>query len=398
VPTRKPAAEPEKGDNMKKYSTGPAATLALVLFASVGCGEADPMEDVGTVTSAITIGTMDDLKGMGTTGSYTLTTNLNATGTVWTPKSFSGTFDGGNFTISNLTIDVSNTFNAGFFTTLLNATVKRVRFVNLRVTGQSPVSFIGGLAGQASDSLIQEVGVEVTVTGNGASTAGGIVGQMFGGTIDRCYTKGSVNSATLYAGGLVGGMSNSSLSQASINRAYSTATVAPTNTGSTVYAGGIVGYASATDIREIYATGNVTGRGAAGGILGYMDCDGTYSFTLNHGIYRGNVTDLNISGLAGGWGGVIGGADTSCVSRFDQLWWNLSNDGSTNWYISPHVDPNFPVQRRADSSQLRTPTTPSSGIYQYSDNNLTTANWDAGTYQQHHALKGLPGGLSIQPR
>jgi len=369
----------------------------MFLIVSIGCGQEGPPEEIGTATSAITIGNMGQLQAMGTTGSYTLTADLNASGTVWTPKTFSGTFDGVNHTISNLTVDVSNGFNAGFFTTMLNATVKRVRFLNLKVTGHS-VFFIGGLAAWADSSLIEDVGVEVTVTGNGASAAGGILGQLIGGRINRCYTKGSVNSSTAYAGGLVGQMFASSNSgQASINQSYSTSTVAPTNTGGVVYAGGIAGWASSSDIREVYATGNVTGRGDVGGLLGFMDCDGVNVFTLNHGIYRGNVTDLNRTPASGGWGGVIGGAN-DCASRFDQLFWDLTNDGSTNFFVSPFVDPMFPVQQRFDDGTLKAPTTASGGVYHFADNNLMSTIWNAGTNAQHHALVGLPGGLGIQPR
>ena len=103
---------------------GPPTIIAM-LIGSIGCGQEGAADEVETVTSALNVGSMSQLAAMGTTGSYVLTTNLNASGTTWTPKTFSGTFDGANHTISNLTIDVSNTFNAGFFTTMLNATVKR---------------------------------------------------------------------------------------------------------------------------------------------------------------------------------------------------------------------------------------------------------------------------------
>jgi len=376
--------------------TGPATILAMLLIAGIGCGQEEPTEDVGKATSAITVGTMGQLAAMGTTGSYTLTANLNASGTVWTPHSFSGTFDGANHTISNLTIDVNNGFDAGFFTTMANATVRRVRFINLRVTSHSPAETSGGLAGRSLDSLVEDVGVEVTVTGNGASDGGGIFGEMFGGTINRCYTKGSVNSTTLTAGGIVGLM-DLGTAHAVINQSYAITTIAPTNTGNTVSAGGIAGWTFGADIREVYSVANVTGRGNVGGLVGLLACDDSNFFVLNHGIYRGNVTDLNRTPAAGGWAGVVGGAG-DCSSRFDQLWWDAGLDPSTAFFISPNVDPNFPVQIRASDSALKTPTTPSSSSYHFADNNLMSTIWYAGTNLQHHALVGLPGGLGIQPR
>jgi hypothetical protein len=368
----------------------------MLIVVSVGCGQEGPEEEIETVTSALNVGSMSQLAAMGTTGSYVLTANLNATGTTWTPKTFSGTFDGGNHTISNLTINVSNGFNAGFFTTMLNATVRRVRFINLKVTGNS-AAFVGGLAGWSDNSLVEDVGVEVTVTANGASTAGGIFGQMYGGTLNRSYAKGSVNSSTLYAGGLVGAADLSNGSGALINQCYAAVTVAPTTSGSVVFSGGIVGWAFGAFITEVYAVGNVTGRASVGGLVGAMDCSDVNLFVFNHGIYRGNVTDMNRPPPAG-WAGVIGGANENCIGRFDQFWWDNGLDGSTASYISPNVDPNHPIQRGASSADLKSPTTASGGVYNWDDNNLSSAIWSAGTTQQHHALVGMPGGLSIQPR
>jgi len=369
----------------------------MILLVGFGCGQEGPADEVETVTSALNVGSMSQLAAMGTTGSYVLTANLNASGTTWTPKTFSGTFDGGNHTISNLTIDVSNGFNAGFFTTMLNATVKRVRFINLKVTAHNG-AFVGGLAGWEDSSLIEDVGVEVTVTANGASTAGGIVGEMFGGTINRSYAKGAVNSSTLYAGGLVGAADVSNGNGATINQSYGAVTVAPTTSGSVVFAGGILGWGLGASITEVYAVGNVTGRASVGGLVGQMDCSDANNFIFNHGIYRGNVTDMNRAPPAG-WAGVIGAA-SNCFGRFDQFWWDKTLDTSTAWFISPWVDPSFPIQSGATTSDLKLPVNPNpgSGVYHWADNNLDPSIWDAGTNQQHHALVGMPGGLSIQPR
>jgi len=375
---------------------GPPTIIAM-LIGSIGCGQEGAADEVETVTSALNVGSMSQLAAMGTTGSYVLTTNLNASGTTWTPKTFSGTFDGANHTISNLTIDVSNGFNAGFFTTMLNATVKRVRFINLKVTGHATVSYIGGLAGWADSSLIEDVGVEVTVTANGAFTAGGILGEQYGGTINRSYAKGAVNGSSSYAGGLVGLSELGATSNlGTINQSYAAVTVAPNTSASVVYAGGILGYGFSARVTEVYAVGNVTGRASVGGLIGFMDCDPYNLFVFNHGIYRGNVTDMNRPPPAG-WAGVIAGAN-NCFGRFDQFWWDKSLDGSTASYISPYVDPMFPIQTGYTTTDLKSPTTPGGGVYHWGDNNLDPGTWDAGTNQQHHALVGMPGGLSIQPR
>src|SRR3954451_18782388 len=101
--------------------TGLATTLATLALVSAGCGQEGPTEAVEQTTGAIgsteqqrTIGSWNGLTQMTSTGTYLLTANWDGTGKTWTPKTFSGTFDGGNHTISNVTIDVSNDFNVGF--------------------------------------------------------------------------------------------------------------------------------------------------------------------------------------------------------------------------------------------------------------------------------------------
>jgi len=390
---------------MKLATPGLAAALAMLTALNAGCGE-HPQQDLeitrttgalGSTEGQQTVGSWNELVSkMSPTANLLLTGNIDATNKTWNPNTFSGTFDGGTFTISNLTINVNNGFNAGFFTSLLGAIVRRVRFVNLKVTGDSNVFFIGGLAGWANSSVIEDVGVEVNVTGPGATYGGGLVGQMSAGSITRSYTKGSINSVTGYAGGLVGTLEESSGDRGTILQAYSTATVSPNTSGSVVYAGGLVGYTFAGAIQEVYATGNVTGRGFAGGLVGFLDCSGADVFVLNHGIYRGNVTDMNRPPPSG-WAGVAGGAN-DCTSRFDQLWWDQGTDTSTVSYVFPPASPSFPVQQGYSDASLKSPTTASGGVYHFADNNLQSTIWSAGTSSQHHVLQSMPGGLGIQPR
>jgi len=370
-----------------------------------GCGGSQP-EDFDTaqkITSALgstqaqrTVANWNELVSkMAPTANLLMTQDIDAIGKTWTPNTFSGTFDGGNHTISNLTIVVSNGFNAGFFTTLLDAIVRRVRFVNLKVTGNS-VAQIGGLAAWASNSLIEDVGVDATVTAQGGIYGGGILGAMYGGNITRSYSKGSVNAVTTYAGGLVGFLAESDNVSGNIYQAYSTATVAPNTSASVVYAGGIVGYTFAGLIQEVYATGNVTGRTFAGGLVGFLDCESPALFVLNHGIYRGDVKDVNRPPPQG-WAGVVGGAN-ECPGRFDQLLWDKSGDGSTNSYIYPPAAASQPVQQGYTATELKSPTTVTGGVYHFDDNTLQSAIWNAGTSSQYHVLQSMPGGLSIQPR
>ena len=115
-------------------------------------------------------------------------------------------------------------------------------------------------------------------------------------------------------------------------------------------AGGIVGGGAGMWLNDVYAVGNVTGRGSVGGLIGQATCDGTSEWVLYRGIYRGNVTDANL-GPPGGWAGTLGHAtDLSCDSRTTLLYFNKDLDTSTSFLA---VD-----QRPSTTSELIKPTAP----------------------------------------
>lgn len=151
----------------------------------------------------------------------------------WTPISkFSGVYDGGGHTISNIRIIGSVTsggfgdfddVNFGFFATL-TGTVRRLGVVDCDVSvssnGQSTTVTLGTIAGNSTGTISEcfaTGSVDGTVTqGNpinwGSISAGGIAGI---GNVDNCYSnvnvtgKGTINSQTIrsidaYVGSLSG--------------------------------------------------------------------------------------------------------------------------------------------------------------------------------------------------
>jgi hypothetical protein len=373
-----------------------ANTLALVLgtvaLGSAGCG-ADEREEIAAITSALgsiktqqTIGNWTQLTQMASDGNYLLTANLTAMG-AWTAKDFTGTFDGGGKTITNLTVNGAGS-GAGFFKSIQNGIVRNVRFINLTVTDNFAA---GGVAGTADNSLIENVGVEGTINAQGAMVAGGLVGMGGGTTFSRCYMKGSVTGAVFDIGGIIGYLGGG-ISHGLIRESYTWATVTGNTSdgGHTVAAGGIVGLVSAAFVQEVYAVGNVTGRGAVGGLVGDLQCDESNQFVLNHGVFRGDAIDKNWT-PSGGWAGTFG-TFSPCWSRFDQLIWDRTHDGSTHFGVSGDA------QKSATNQELMSPTTPGGGVFSYQDNLFGSDFWAPGTANQHHALKNMPGGLTIQPR
>ncbi|MCU6790656.1 hypothetical protein OB236_00820 [Paenibacillus sp. WQ 127069] len=86
---------------------------------------------------------------------------------------FGGNFDGGHYTISNMTIDSSLPL-VGLFgyvqsaTALTNQTIKNVRLENVNITSRGSAANVGGLAGIADAwTLVDRVSVSGTITGVG---------------------------------------------------------------------------------------------------------------------------------------------------------------------------------------------------------------------------------------
>jgi hypothetical protein len=374
-----------------------AVGLGSCIFSSAACGslETEP-ESVAAATSALgstwptpqSIGNWTQLTQMVSGGNYKLTANIDAAGKTWTPKDFTGTFDGGGNTISNLTISSSANAVAGFFANINSGIVRNVKFTNVNVSGSYAA---GAVAGTAEDSLIEMVSVQGTVSAPGGLAAGGLVGLGGGSTFNRCSMKGSVTQAQRYAGGITGFL-NAGSNRGFITQSYSWATITPdtSDAGRDVWAGGLVGWTFGATVQDVYAVGNVTGRGHTGGLVGALDCDDSHPFVLNHGVYRGDVIDKTWT-PSGGWSGTFG-TYQECTSRFDQLIWAKNLDGSTN--TGSHGD----AQKSASASQLMSPTTVSSGVYSWPDNLFDSAIWDAGSSAQHHSLKNMPGGTTVQPR
>jgi hypothetical protein len=369
---------------------GARVAVVASLFGGLGCGQADfASETIGQTEEAATISTWNGLVAMGTTGSYTLTASIDANGKTWTPKDFSGTFDGGGKTISNLTINVAG--DAGFFKYLSNATVKNVKFTNLRVTG---TWIVGGLASVADNTTLERVVVEGTMTSNNGWAVGGIAGYMQGGTLTRSYAKGTVNGSPYYvAGGLVGGLWVSGV-RGEIWESYAQVTVAPSTSDTTrlVTSGGIVGRTFAGHIHDVYYVGNVTGRGAVGGLVGFLDGDDSNVWMLYKGISRGgDVVDKNKSG---GWEGTIGGLN-DYTGRFTMLHFDAEADPTSGSNISY----NTTAQEGHSTNDLKLPTEPAGGVFcqddvvpgRCGDNTFFDPPWNPGNGDQHHTLRSMPG-------
>ena len=203
------------------------------------------------------------------------------------PASFRGTYDGGNYVITDLEVKGEGKDYQGLFGYAYGATIGNVALKDVNVTGEGKV---GGLVGSAdSFTKISNSYATGAVIGS-VDSVGGLVGQAGFSTIETSYTEGSVSGTGNYVGGLVGGTYS-----AYIKNSYATGEVTGTDS-----VGGLVGCSqNYTDISNSYATGEVTGTESVGGLVGEAFTANGRSVVSNS-YATGSVTgNKSVGGLVG---------------------------------------------------------------------------------------------------
>ena len=257
-----------------------------------------------TVTSAEGLKNIAELVNNGDTDiNITLDNDIDLSDINWTPigdyyNRYTGTFDGGNYTITGLTVTGSNEY-AGLFGRIgSGGTVKDVTLKDVKIESNNGMSAVGGVAGWSYYGNIENCSVSGSVIGRGKnSIVGGVVGSQNGGFLTGCSSSATVKGVT-YAGGIAGETN----SGASLTGCYATGDVTVENDGTNnSHAGGVVGYNGGGTLTACYAWGSVTGSGSGtiyvGGVTGAND-EGTLT-----ACYHANGT---VSGPAGTTGGVTG--------------------------------------------------------------------------------------------
>ena len=236
----------------------------------------------------------------------TLAEDIDLTGFNWTPigtsfsNAYTGTFDGGDHTITGLTVTGSNEY-AGLFGYIgSGGTVKNVVLKDVQIASDNGGSAVGGVAGWSYGTL-ENCSVSGSVSGSGNNgVAGGVVGYQSGGFLTGCSS-----SATVNAGNIAGGVAGSTYGGATLTACYATGDVtleSITSVGSN-YAGGVVGdNTNRSTVIACYAWGSVTGSGSGiiyvGGVTGENNIGSTLTACYHA---KGAV-----SGPDGTTGGVAG--------------------------------------------------------------------------------------------
>ncbi len=249
----------------------------------------------------------------------------NYPGQGWQPvgsssEPFKGVLDGNNKTISGFSINRSTADYVGLFGYISGATIKNLT-IEGNVTGKNYVgAFVGGCSQNVSNTL-------TGLTHNGSTTGqervGGIAGAC-AGNLSNLTVEGNV-TGTYDVGGAIGRAGD----VGSISGVTVTGNV--NNNTSNVCTGGVAGYSNLNISNATYS-GNVTGGGWVGGIVGFSQAKtfsnltatgsvkGTYDFvggicgrcenglTISNGTSRCKVTGKPYTG------GIVGGSESGAVT------------------------------------------------------------------------------------
>ncbi len=173
-------------------------------------------------------------------------------------------FAGNGHTISHLFINRSGSNDVGLFgATGAGSEVRMVGLVDANVTGQS---YVGGLVGTGRGDIRFAYITGSVSTGGGFGYIGGLVGyyDAAGKAIAASYSTARVTTIYQNAGGLVG-----ELFSGTVLASYATGAVTATEN-----VGGLVGYNRGAVVGS-YATGAVTGTTDVGGLVGYRSGSGS---------------------------------------------------------------------------------------------------------------------------
>jgi hypothetical protein len=311
--------------------------------------------------------TRDDL-----TANYQLQNNINCTNTsTWntdtgfTPigdssTKFTGTFDGQNYNITDLSINRSSTSYVGLFGyTNLDASIYDVSLLNVNVTGYEYVGSLvgysyntsvtnchmtgnvssnyyrlGGLIGQTTYGNVTgcSADVELTSLTSDSILIGGLIGQIYtrtvvadceanifyngstgetvggfaGGihyysTTNNCSASGEIIGLNSL-GGFVGAINNNPL----VNNSWSSTTVTLNYTGDSYYMlGGFAGSAQSSAMKNCYSIGNVSATFDENSIYmgGFLGRQWNGAVTIYDSYSTGNVTTVSTDSQIGGFTG-----------------------------------------------------------------------------------------------
>lgn len=241
--------------------------------------------------------------------------------TNWQPLGgnyFTGTFNGGNHTLSHLTC---NGNYVGLFVNLGNCTISDLTLADVNLHANSSVGAVAAY-GSSTTPVYPFTLRNIMVTGTiytTSSCAGGLVGDTAAGEIYNCTNMANVTGARGFAGGIVGQQQyQESVMEGCVNFG--------TILGNSDNVGGLAGSYQGR-ISNCCNKGEVTlnSRYCVGGLVGFLSGDGS---VIDHCLNEGNVSGPNFAGF------LVGQSQDDVTMT--NCGWDASAklNGNTNTYAS----------------------------------------------------------------
>lgn len=165
------------------------------------------------------------------------------------------------------------------------------RISNFKITAK--YNYAGFFSYVKDNAYIHDLKISKASISSEKNNAGGIIGTMIDGTVEKCSFDGEVkglNTSRGYAGGIVGYLGNTSKTSPKITNCANFGSI------SAGYAGGITGYAKhAKEISNCYNTGRVNGSTRSGGIVG----QNMYGTKITNCFNTGAIEGTGIGAIAG---------------------------------------------------------------------------------------------------
>ena len=244
--------------------------------------------------------------------SYVMGQDIDLNSESFTPIAgvFTGTLDGRDKKIMNLTINVSG-HGALFVELGVGGNIKNLGIENFDVTGSGQVgSLVATSSGTITNCYAVDSDDSTDVSGGvNSDSVGGLVGKLSSGSITSSYATGdpSGGESIDHTGGLVGRQNGGSIisSYATGNPEGGTHNNAFINIDTT---GGLVGYQFGGSIISSYATGNPEGGSRSdqiGGLVGGQGHSGSIISSYATGSPNGRKDQDQVGGLVGQSSGSI---------------------------------------------------------------------------------------------
>ena len=259
----------------------------------------------GTAENPYLISSIGDMEMMhlDLTAHYKVVKNFDASEYgLWTPTArFTGTFDGDNYTISNLEFD-GTVPTPSIFGETENAVIKDLKLESPKVYATSDAYTIGLIAAEAYTSTFSNIHIN-NATIEAPSSSSPVIGTIVGNAyLENAISECFVNGVNIEAPGAspVGGIAGYTRTTSSINACAVNGTIE----GKTSV-GGIVGEAStACSVTNCHVTATLTGKNSVGGIAGCSSRGGIHACYVE-GCINGTQADRSGYTRTGGIAGQL---------------------------------------------------------------------------------------------